>query len=656
MNQPLSRDAAHKPSRLARALGLSTATATLFGVVTLPLSASTAVTGLSLLLVLPLAGLATLGVGLAARPALLVFANRPGFSRWACLAATGSAVFALGAYVSNAALVDDPLQRGTVIGYGVSVAAAVLTVVAAHALLRRTPCGGKLDAISTSAFVAGLGLPAAIGLAVLDVSFLSEGYPSFHWLVLSLVLLALNIVARVAWASRRVRLWGGLSLGAFTCWVTGAFLLSSPDVYDRVAMRSTADRRLLLVARAIADRDGDGFAGALGGGDCDDNDARVYPLSATGRDCFGWVGKRPPHVNWSPGTGTSAAAGEGPRVILLITVDALRCDTAAPVFAGEATLCPNLESLAKEGRSRLDARTTYPRTTPAIASLHGAVPYAPSGQKRARLAPWLKAQGRATHAVSTHGMQLPEYIARSFDSVDRSLQGKTSSGSTTTSPEVSDRTRQWLEANRGGPVFVWSHYFDPHSPYVDPPGSRSAIAPATRRYAAEVRRTDAEIARLIREVAALDGSLVVVVTADHGEEFAEHGNQYHGTTLYEAAVRIPMVVWTPTPSLLVPDTDVPGSLAEVAPFLVSVGRHERFRAAEGQFFWVASQGKRLVGFYQGGYKLTYDEGLNLAALFAVETDPGEQRNLFASSPELRERLGRRLTTYLTPGGLAEDAE
>jgi hypothetical protein len=645
MNDHSQREGARTARRVIRALSQPAITAVLFGLVTFPFAASAAATGLTTLLVSPLAALVCAAVTLASVLGARTLGERRAASRWVCLGTVGATVFAGGAYVANAALVDDPLQLGTIAGYGVSAVAAALAVLGARVLLGRNGLSAKVDELPVSTLVSWLAPVLAVGLSVLDASFLSEGYPSFHLALLVLIVVLLAVFARLAWGTSPRSAWAVPVLASFGGWMTLAFVRADASVYEEAAMRPTADRRLLLLARTLADRDGDGFSHALGGGDCDDLDPRTFPLSQKGRDCLGWAGKESPHADWSIPT---EATSTGPRVLLLITVDALRCDTQARVFAGEADLCPHLGRLAKEGRGRQDARTTYPRTTPAIASLHGAVPYAPPGQKQARLARWLAAEGRTTHAVSTHAMQLPDYIARSFDSVNRSLQGKTSSGSVTTSPEVSALTLEWLRAHPGRPVFVWSHYFDPHSPYVDPPGSRSALSPATQRYAAEVRRTDAEIGALVRQVAALDESFVVLITADHGEEFSEHGNQYHGTTLYEAAVRIPMVVWTPNPAAVVPDTELPATLAEVAPFLVSVARRERFVASTSQFFWVASQGKRLLGLYQDGFKLTYDEGLGLAALYDVNTDPEEEKNLFFSDAPTRERLGARLASYLSP--------
>jgi arylsulfatase A-like enzyme len=35
---------------------------------------------------------------------------------------------------------------------------------------------------------------------------------------------------------------------------------------------------------------------------------------------------------------------------------------------------------------------------------------------------------------------------------------------------------------------------------------------------------------------------MIVVTADHGEEFHEHGGWWHGTTLYDEQIGVPLIV------------------------------------------------------------------------------------------------------------------
>ncbi len=66
-------------------------------------------------------------------------------------------------------------------------------------------------------------------------------------------------------------------------------------------------------------------------------------------------------------------------------------------------------------------------------------------------------------------------------------------------------------------------------------------------YDSEVAYADAAIGELLRVVRAKRGGrkLAVIVTADHGEEFGEHGGRYHGTTCYEEQVRVPLLVSGP---------------------------------------------------------------------------------------------------------------
>jgi arylsulfatase A-like enzyme len=68
-----------------------------------------------------------------------------------------------------------------------------------------------------------------------------------------------------------------------------------------------------------------------------------------------------------------------------------------------------------------------------------------------------------------------------------------------------------------------------------------------RLYDAEVRAWDDELAVLLAALSArkLLDSTVVLVTADHGEEFHEHGRLTHGFHLFDELVRVPLVVRGP---------------------------------------------------------------------------------------------------------------
>src|SRR5262249_46501051 len=115
----------------------------------------------------------------------------------------------------------------------------------------------------------------------------------------------------------------------------------------------------------------------------------------------------------------------------------------------------------------------------------------------------------------------------------------------------------WLERNRDDRFFLLLHYMDPHDPYfrhpydgeaiarVENPNPSPALAARMRElYAGEVHYMDesfgALIAFLRRE--GLYDEMAIVLVADHGEEFHEHGGWWHGTTLYDEQIHIPMLI------------------------------------------------------------------------------------------------------------------
>ena len=89
------------------------------------------------------------------------------------------------------------------------------------------------------------------------------------------------------------------------------------------------------------------------------------------------------------------------------------------------------------------------------------------------------------------------------------------------------------------PLFVWVHLFEPHEPY-DPPAEFVSGDSPRARYEGEVRASDRASVSSSRVFRGVRPNATVIVTADHGEEFGEHGGSYHGTTLYDEQVRVPL--------------------------------------------------------------------------------------------------------------------
>lgn len=104
--------------------------------------------------------------------------------------------------------------------------------------------------------------------------------------------------------------------------------------------------------------------------------------------------------------------------------------------------------------------------------------------------------------------------------------------------EVTDRALAWLEGRKGR-WFLFAHYFDPHWPY-EPAEGWGAMYDSP--YDAEIAYADAHLGRLLDKVAAMPGRTVVVFTADHGEGLGDHGEAMHNRFLYDATMRVPLVI------------------------------------------------------------------------------------------------------------------
>jgi arylsulfatase A-like enzyme len=135
----------------------------------------------------------------------------------------------------------------------------------------------------------------------------------------------------------------------------------------------------------------------------------------------------------------------------------------------------------------------------------------------------------------------------------------------------------WLDLRDGRPFFTFLNYFDVHGPYVVPSSFHQHFgkSPDTYEEGALIRDWwkeskaphSAEDLRLLIDsyddcIAALDQQLgrlfdeltrrglfektLVVVTADHGEEFGEHGHYTHGFDLYEPETHVPLLVFGPS--------------------------------------------------------------------------------------------------------------
>ena len=112
---------------------------------------------------------------------------------------------------------------------------------------------------------------------------------------------------------------------------------------------------------------------------------------------------------------------------------------------------------------------------------------------------------------------------------------------------------------KAGPLLLWVHYFDPHTPYSPPEEFR--VKYPKDPYRGEVAAMDRQLGRLVQAFERLNGPLAIVVVADHGEGLGDHGETQHGNLLYQSTMHVPLLIVGP--GVTAGTVDVPVSTRRV---------------------------------------------------------------------------------------------
>jgi arylsulfatase len=327
------------------------------------------------------------------------------------------------------------------------------------------------------------------------------------------------------------------------------------------------------------------------------------------------------------------------------------------------------------------------------------------------LAGTLGAAGWRTHAVVTNPFLTRQYgIDRGFCTFDNvSMGGEYVRTVAQTTPfrwarlvaprllpsdradRVRARAERWLAAEDGRPFFLWIHFLDPHAPYGDREGASTSIvldlmalqrrtamdeapfheigllrageyrpgaaerARIAELYREDVAYADAEIGRLLDTLDArgLAANTAIVFTADHGEEFWEHGGVEHGRTLYEEVLHVPMIVVPPGGAAPV-RTDTLTTVLDVAPTIAALagvrmeGEGADLLAAGPRPALRLPLGTLLFGEEWVGVRTPDEKYLRAAygeeRLYDLARDPGELVNRAGGSPETVATLRAALPT------------
>ncbi len=420
------------------------------------------------------------------------------------------------------------------------------------------------------------------------------------------------------------------------------------------------------------------------------------------------------------GAGCTGSSGRKPNIIL-ISVDTLRPDHLG-CYGYDRPTSPAIDALASRGVRFENVFSPASWTIPAHMSImtseyphvHGVdAPDRKLDPQAATLAGALSKEGYRTAAFITWfylSWRLGFDIG--FDEYNEYLPKKRDTSLNVRADVPVDRAVEWIDRNGDdAPFFLFLHLFDPHVDY-DPPSpydtlfgasydgdfdgsyesirpyikglrdTTATIAPADRRraidlYDGEIRYVDDQVGRLVDALAKrrLDEKTILVFTADHGEEFAEHGSmEGHGWTLYDEVIRVPLIIARPGADPAV--VSHVASLVDVAPTILDLAGVPLPETFEGRALFETEEGGggdtvvfgeiRRFNFRwyarSATWKLILTSGPEKnvkgvpvkrgVELYDVASNPGETVNLFSPESPAGEDLLMKLYDFARRGNWA----
>jgi arylsulfatase A-like enzyme len=456
--------------------------------------------------------------------ARLVAARRA--NETATLAAVAGAAMALG--VSTGRHFESWAMRGPFV-----VVVAAVAALGARTIVRRMPTRPRA--------IAGCGVAVACAAWLGDALVLPRLYPAFHT--------ALLVITLGAWATtvlfvtdvrvRRGASVAGLLLVALSlAWTSHAARAIRGDDNMRRVMLEHAPMlgRAVVVAARIEPPP-----------PIPDEDAALTAatLAVTSSHALDWRG----------------------RDIVLVTIDALRADHVGAYGYARATT-PAIDRLAARGARFTHAYCPTPHTSYSVASMMVGKYMRPllamnAGEGSETWPSYLRRYGWRTAAFYPPAVFfIDEHRFRAMRDNGLGFEYRKVEFA---KPELRrEQIERYLAAAKADkPLFLWIHLFEPHEPYEMHPEHPFSGDERTDAYDSEIATADALVGDVVAAVEKRRPGAVFVVSADHGEELGDHGGHYHGTTVYEEQVRVPLVVVGPG---IAPRTiDVPVQTIDLLP-------------------------------------------------------------------------------------------
>jgi arylsulfatase A-like enzyme len=470
---------------------------------------------------------------------------------------------------------------------------------------------------------------------------------------------------------------------------------------------SKGARILVGIGRRLIDRDKDGFSAFLGGPDCDDTRSGVNPdapeVAGNGVDdnCLG--GDRaaePPAGNGKQAGSGKPESGSKPAVaratpppdnVVIIAIDTIRADRlgATGYKRGGKSLTPNLDRFAGQSAyfKRVYAQApNTPRSFPSIFASRFPSQirvdkefqnYSNPLDDNLLLFEVLQGAGIKTEGIASHFyFDRAPGIRQGFDKFDNEgaldIAGSNKdTASPRIVPKVEARLAELAKSKDRFALFV--HLFEPHSTYMTHkefplPGN----AGLDEKYDYEIAYADSWAGKILEAIDknGLTERTLVVVLSDHGEAFGVHrvaGQKmyFHGQTLYDELLRVPLLIRLPGAKPVA--IDEPIMLVDFAPTVIdmmglavpdqmvgrsvlagALGQPIERRPIYAQLLPAPSWDHKWMAMVtaDGQHKLIYRMSDRSFELYNLKTDPQEKRDIYSSEKELGQKLRDELARWI----------
>jgi len=386
--------------------------------------------------------------------------------------------------------------------------------------------------------------------------------------------------------------------------------------------------------------------------------------------------------------------------ILLIGIDTLRRD-ALGVYGGRPEISPNISRIADHGTVFNRSWSQAPFTGPSFASmLTGLYPADITStittvqvpDRATTVAEILLSEGYSTRMVCGN-----PYLGSSRSGFQQGIETQWYRSNTSPSESV-EIAKKYIETCSDRDWFLFLHIMDPHSPYDPPrelvdtlctrpyrgryedyfldmaewelyhsPPLREDVDRVHELYEAEVADVDnaiGEIYSYLEQHGMLDDTLIIL-TADHGEEFFEHNQWGHGQSLLQEIVNMPLIIWggglpedidTDTcvgnmdlaPTILdYAGAEIPGGMCGTSLLRLGSDNPGRIIFGEGNL----RRGHHRKFAVDWPYKCILDFFTGETRLYDLANDPGETLDISGQNLEtaqVTQRLSTEMVTTMVP--------